>query len=72
MRKLCHKVNLIPVIAKSDTLSEDECRIFKERIKADLQINGINYYQAPQYDLEDEETIAENEELMVSIRSDLI
>ncbi|CAD6566057.1 MAG: hypothetical protein CYPHOPRED_000333 [Cyphobasidiales sp. Tagirdzhanova-0007] len=67
MRKLSNKVNLIPVIAKSDTLSEDECRAFKERIKADLQTHGIIYYQAPQYAVEDEETLAENEELMSKI-----
>jgi len=67
MKKLATKVNLIPVIAKSDTLSEDECRAFKERIKADLEAHGIVYYQAKQHDLEDEETVAENEELMVGV-----
>lgn len=66
MKRLCTKVNLIPVIAKSDTLSEEECKVFKERILADLAAHGISYYQAPHYEMEDEETIAENEELMVS------
>jgi len=66
MRKLCDKVNLIPVIAKSDTLSEDETAAFKERILRDLDYHGIKIYKAPQYDKEDEETIAENEEIIVS------
>lgn len=65
MRKLADKVNLIPVIAKSDTLSEDETAAFKERILRDLEYHGIRIYRAPQYDGEDEETVAENEEIMV-------
>merc|ERR1711939_185521 len=67
MRKLADKVNLIPVIAKSDTLSEDETVAFKERILRDLEFHGIRIYSAPQYDGEDEETIAENEEIMRKI-----
>lgn len=32
MRKLHHKVNLIPVIAKADTLTDDEIAAFKQRV----------------------------------------
>ena len=32
MRRLHTKVNLIPVIAKSDTLTEDEVTLFKQRV----------------------------------------
>ena len=68
MKRLCGKVNLIPVIAKADTLSEEETVAFKERILRDLEYHGVDIYRAPQYDNEDEETIAENEEIMVNSR----
>lgn len=32
MRRLHSKVNLIPVIAKADTLTEDEVTLFKQRV----------------------------------------
>jgi septin 7 len=32
MRKLHDKVNLIPVIAKADTMTEEELREFKARV----------------------------------------
>jgi hypothetical protein len=32
MRRLHTKVNLIPVIAKSDTLTEEEVVLFKQRV----------------------------------------
>jgi septin 7 len=32
MKRLCDKVNLIPVIAKSDTLTDDEIKSFKARV----------------------------------------
>lgn len=65
MRRLHKRVNLIPVIAKADTMTDDEISSFKARILADLAHNRIEIYQAPQYELDDEETIAENEEIMV-------
>lgn len=63
MRKLHTKVNLIPVIAKADTMTEEEVVEFKERILADIAHHNIHIFQAPTYDNEDEETIAEAEEI---------
>jgi len=65
MRRLHTRVNLIPVIAKADTLTDDEVAQFKARILSDLAHHRIDIYQAPQYDHEDEETLAENEEIVV-------
>lgn len=65
MRRLHTKVNLIPVIAKADTMTDDEVLQFKARILADIAHHGVQIYQAPRYELEDEETIAENEEIVV-------
>lgn len=36
MRKLHHKVNLIPVIAKADTLTDEEIVAFKQRVSAPM------------------------------------
>ncbi|RUS25686.1 Septin-domain-containing protein [Jimgerdemannia flammicorona] len=67
MRRLHTRVNLIPVIAKSDTLTEEEIRVFKERILADITHHNIHIYQAPQYEYDDSETISENREIMAKI-----
>lgn len=66
MRRLHTKVNLIPIIAKSDTMTDDEVLQFKSRILSDIAHHHIDIYQAPQYEQEDEETLAENEEIIVS------
>jgi septin 7 len=65
MRRLHTKVNLIPIIAKSDTMTDDEVLQFKARILSDIAHHHIDIYQAPQYEQEDEETLAENEEIIV-------
>jgi len=67
MRRLHTKVNLIPVIAKADTLTDDEVLAFKQRVLADIAYHNIQIFQAPIYDNEDEETIAENEEIASKI-----
>ncbi|KAL7421268.1 Cell division control protein 3 [Cryptotrichosporon argae] len=63
MRRLHTKVNLIPVIAKSDTLTEEEVLLFKRRILADIAHHGIQIFSPPSYEKDDEETIQENEEI---------
>ncbi|GAA5894941.1 septin CDC3 [Sporobolomyces salmoneus] len=67
MRRLHSKVNLIPIIAKSDTMTDDEVLQFKARILSDIAHHHIDIYQAPQYEQEDEETLAENEEIIRKI-----
>lgn len=67
MRRLHTKVNLIPVIAKADTLTDEEIAEFKERILSDIAYHQIQIFQAPTYDNEDEETIAEAAEIASKI-----
>ncbi|KAI9715933.1 MAG: hypothetical protein M1828_000521 [Chrysothrix sp. TS-e1954] len=67
MRRLHTKVNLIPVIAKSDTLTDDEIDAFKERILADINHHNIQIFEGPRYELDDEETVAENSEIMSKV-----
>ncbi|KAI8656607.1 Septin-type G domain-containing protein [Fusarium sp. Ph1] len=67
MRRLHTKVNLIPVIAKADTLTDEEIANFKARILADIKYHGIQIFEGPRYELDDEETIAENNEIMSKV-----
>ncbi|KAF7926025.1 uncharacterized protein EAE97_010325 [Botrytis byssoidea] len=64
MRRLHTKVNLIPVIAKADTLTDEEIAAFKFRILADIKHHDIQIFEGPHYEKDDEETIAENKEIM--------
>lgn len=45
MRKICDKVNLLPVISKSDLLTEEELILNKKLISKDLKDNEIKIYQ---------------------------
>ncbi|KAH8172740.1 septin domain-containing protein [Sarocladium implicatum] len=67
MRRLHTKVNLIPVIAKSDTLTDEEITSFKLRILSDIKYHGIQIFEGPRYELDDEETIAENNDIMSKV-----
>ncbi|KAK3688566.1 Septin-domain-containing protein [Podospora appendiculata] len=67
MKRLHTKVNLIPVIAKSDTLTDEEINAFKQRILADIKFHRVQIFEGPRYELDDEETIAENKEILSKI-----
>ncbi|KAF3925843.1 Septin-7 [Dactylellina cionopaga] len=67
MRRLHTKVNLIPVIAKADTLTDEEIALFKKRILSDIQHHSIQIFEGPRYELDDDETIAENNEIMSKV-----
>ncbi|XP_070970295.1 septin-10-like isoform X1 [Oncorhynchus clarkii lewisi] len=54
MKKLDSKVNIIPVIAKADTISKSELHKFKLKIMSELVSNGVQIYQFPL----DDETVA--------------
>ncbi|XP_071951827.1 septin-11-like isoform X2 [Antedon mediterranea] len=47
MKKLDSKVNIIPVIAKADTISKSELHKFKIKIMNELVTNGVQIYQFP-------------------------
>jgi septin 7 len=65
MKRLANRVNLIPVIAKSDTLTEEEIKAFKVRILEDIAFNKIQIYQPPVYETDDPETMQENRDIIV-------
>ena len=53
MKRLGTRVNLIPVIAKADTLTQNDLYTFKQRIRQVIQAQGIRIYQPP-IELDDE------------------
>ncbi|PHH82112.1 hypothetical protein CDD82_6936 [Ophiocordyceps australis] len=58
MKRLCSRVNLIPVIAKADTLSPADLAKFKSRIKSVIEAQNIKIYQPPVE--EDDEAAAQH------------
>ena len=67
MRRLGTRVNVIPVIAKADTLTPPELTAFKKLIMEDIAHYKIPIYNFPYDEEEDEEeTILENNELRVT------
>ncbi|CAL8106879.1 unnamed protein product [Calicophoron daubneyi] len=57
MRRLQHKVNIVPVIAKADALTASELRAFKDRIISDFDRYKIDIYRLPECDSDEEEEI---------------
>lgn len=45
MKQLATRVNLVPVIAKADTLEPGEIKLFKQRIRQVLEAQNIKIYQ---------------------------
>ncbi|XP_075686870.1 septin-12 isoform X2 [Rhinoderma darwinii] len=56
MKRLGRIVNVVPIIAKADTLTLEEREEFKKRIRKDLQTHGISVY--PQAELDEDPTEA--------------
>ncbi|XP_048102357.1 uncharacterized protein septin12 isoform X1 [Alosa alosa] len=57
MKRLGKIVSIVPVIAKADTLTMEERLEFKQRIRQDLQANGIRVYPQSEYDEDAEDRI---------------
>ncbi|XP_016896163.1 septin 9a isoform X2 [Cynoglossus semilaevis] len=62
MRRLSKVVNIVPVIAKADTLTLEERDFFKKKIREELQANGIDVYPQKEFD-EDAEDRMINEKI---------
>jgi len=55
MQRLHEKVNIIPVIAKADTMTPDECAHFKKQILNEIAQHKIKIYEFPETE-DDEES----------------
>lgn len=62
MKRLGSRVNLIPVIAKADTLTPKDLEAFKERIRNDIDQHHIKVYQCP-IESDDEEVTQSNKDI---------
>ncbi|KAM7441283.1 Septin 4 [Porites harrisoni] len=58
MKRLHNKVNIVPVIAKADTLTQEECTKFKKQILKEIEENDIGIYRFPDLGGEDDEDVA--------------
>lgn len=67
LSRLNYRVNVIPIIAKSDTMSLEEVATFKRRIMDDLSYHGIHTVTLPISEHDDEESIAETQEIQSRI-----
>ncbi|KAK0181715.1 hypothetical protein PV327_003976 [Microctonus hyperodae] len=54
MQRLHDKVNIIPVIAKADTMTPDECAQFKKQILNEMAQHKIKIYEFPELEEEEE------------------
>jgi septin 2 len=60
MKALHHKVNIVPVIAKADTLTKAECLKLKKKILGQIEKYGINIYPLPDCDEDEDEDYKEH------------
>lgn len=66
MKRLSTRVNLIPIIAKSDTLSPKELETFKSRIRDIIEAQDINIYTPP-LELDDPASAEHSKQLIESM-----
>ncbi|GMK58470.1 hypothetical protein CspeluHIS016_0505020 [Cutaneotrichosporon spelunceum] len=65
MKRLGTRVNLIPVVAKADTLTPEDLLFFKQRVREVIHAQGIKVYTPP-IDVDDD-AAADNARLMQAI-----
>lgn len=63
MKRLGSRVNLIPIIAKADTLTPKDLAVFKQRIRDVIKAQNIQIYSSP-VDSEDEEVTHRNQSIL--------
>lgn len=67
MKRLHTRVNIIPVIAKADGLTDDEIVSFKKRIMEDIAFHGIQIFKPAVNENDDQETIQEAQDVLSRI-----
>lgn len=60
MRRLSKITNVVPVIAKADTLTLEERAEFKQRIQKDLKAHGIRVYPQEEFDDDPDDRVLNN------------
>ncbi|XYA02045.1 Cell division control protein 3 [Meyerozyma guilliermondii] len=64
MKQVHDKVNLIPVIAKADTLTDDEIVEFKRRILDDIKYQGISVFKPSVHETDDDDAAVLNNNVL--------
>ncbi|RWS10934.1 septin-1-like isoform X2, partial [Dinothrombium tinctorium] len=59
MKALHKRVNIIPIIAKSDALTKQEIIELKKNVMRDIEVNGITIYSIPDCDSDEDEEYKE-------------
>ncbi|XP_030638935.1 septin-4-like [Chanos chanos] len=67
MRSLHEKVNIVPVLAKADSLTSSELRNMKTRIMTEIDKHRIKIYQFPDCD-EDEDELFRRQDLELKVK----
>ncbi|KAK7505996.1 hypothetical protein BaRGS_00002718 [Batillaria attramentaria] len=68
MKKLHHKVNIVPLLAKSDILTKPEVKKMKQRIIEEIDNNDIHIYEFPDCDSdEDDDFKQQDRELKAAV-----
>ncbi|KAJ8263969.1 hypothetical protein GJAV_G00143630 [Gymnothorax javanicus] len=62
MKHLSRMVNIIPIIAKADTLTPEEKSEFKQRVRKELEMCGVEFYPQKEFD-EDMEDKSDNDKI---------
>jgi septin 7 len=66
MRKLHDRVNLIPIIAKADTMTPEEIKLFKSNVLSVIAENKLQIYEFPDIDDDDADMNRTNTMLKVN------
>ena len=59
MKAVHHKVNIVPVIAKADTLTKQEVTLIKSKVMGQIEEHGITIYPLPDCDSDEDEDYRE-------------
>ncbi|KAK3084955.1 hypothetical protein FSP39_022047 [Pinctada imbricata] len=66
MKQLHNKVNIVPLIAKSDILTPKEVKRLKTKVLEEVQNHGINIYQFPECDSDEDDEFKEQDKALKS------
>ncbi|CAC5386141.1 SEPT4 [Mytilus coruscus] len=64
MKKLHNKVNIVPLIAKSDVLTPKEVKRLKTKVLEDIRENDINIYTFPECDSDEDDEFKEQDKAL--------
>ena len=62
MKKLCDRVNIVPIIAKADALTPTELVSLKKKILKDLTDNEISIFRIPECDSDEDESFRKKDQ----------